>query len=171
MKKVNCILLLTLLTACLSGCSGSGQKDVLRDIGRELQLDVSSGTVMSENNSHGGFHGDGTSYTVIQFEDDSLETAISSAEGWTALPLDETAQILVYGREVGNVKNGPYLTGEDGTSLIPEIENGCYWLKDRQADEAGKEDERDMLSRPSLNFTIAIYDSDCKTLHYCEMDT
>lgn len=88
-----------------------------------------------------------------------------------ALPLDETAQILVYGREVGNVKNGPYLTGEDGTSLIPEIENGCYWLKDRQADETGKEDESDMLSRPSLNFTIAIYDSDCKTLHYCEMDT
>ena len=64
-------------------------------------------------------------------------------------------------------QSGPYLTDEEGDLLVPEIREGWYRLIDRHA-EAGK---TDLLSRASLNFTLALYDTDTDTLYYFEMDT
>ena len=50
---------------------------------------------------------------------------------------------------------------------IPEIRAGFYRLIDRHA-QAG---ETDLLGRASLNFTLALYDTDTDTLYYFEMDT
>ena len=95
---------------------------------------------------------------------------------WKAFPLDKTAQSLVYGvteqtgtEETGIMvyQTGPYLTGEEGDPLVPEIREGYYRLIDRHA-EAG---ETDLLDRASLNFTLALYDTERDTLYFCEMDS
>ena len=84
--------------------------------------------------------------------------------------------ILVYGvteqtgtEETGITvyQTGPYVTDDDNDPLIPEIRAGFYRLIDRHA-QAG---ETDLLGRASLNFTLALYDTDTDTLYFCEMDT
>ena len=59
------------------------------------------------------------------------------------------------------------MTDDDNDPLIPEIRAGFYRLIDRHA-QAG---ETDLLSRASLNFTLALYDTNTNTLYFCEMDT
>lgn len=60
----------------------------------------------------------------------------------------------------------------DGTSIIAIqfSDNGYYFLYDRQA-KNGRAAGADILRRDSLNFTVAVYDSDSRILYYCEMDT
>ena len=172
MKKTNVIpLLFLILVVSLAGCSGSNDKSIQKEVRQELKVDISAGTVVTEEDSHGGFHGDGLSYVVVQFDDDSFETSISGAEAWKSFPLDVTTEALVYGYEFGDGKCGPYLTDEEGNALIPQVESGYYWMKDRQVDDDGKATGADLLHRASLNFTVAIYDSDCRVLYYCKMDT
>ena len=132
MKKMNVIpLLFLILMVCLSGCSSSNDKSIQKEVGQELKVDISAGTVVTDEDSHGGFHGDGLSYVVIQFDDDSFETSISGAKDWKLFPLDETVQALVYGYVFADGQYGPYLTDEEGSTLIPQVESGYYWLKDR----------------------------------------
>ena len=79
-------------------------------------------------------------------------------------------EILLYGQESDEKKEGPYFTDEEGKPLIPEIEKGYYWLKDRQA-EPGMAAGADILHRGSFNFSVAVYDADGRILYYGEMDT
>lgn len=170
-KRANASLLAAVLALCLSGCSGIGEKAIHNQIEQELVMDLPAGTVITENDSHGGFHGDGTSYAAIQFEDDAFESMVSGAENWFAFPMDETVQALVYGCGFEDRMYGPYLTDEEGNPLIPAVVDGYYYLKDRQADGSGETAGADILHRPSLNVTVAVYDSEQRMLYYCGIDT
>ena len=142
------------LTAC-----GSSPK---REVSQALDLDVSSGTVLHHEDGHGGFLGDGSTAIVLSFPDAQLAESIRTDSRWKPLPPDPTAQILLYGTE----EDGPYLIREDGTPMVPEIENGHYCLIDRQEPQSTP-----MLDRYSLNFTLAVYDTEEHLLYYCTMDT
>ena len=50
--------------------------------------------------------------------------------------------------------------------MIPKIENGYYFFKDRQADK-----DKEILDRYSFNFTVAVYDNDNNKMYFCELDT
>lgn len=146
------------------------KKGTLDKIGNELGLDLSGGTIVAAKDSHGGFHGDGISWTVIQFDDDKWKNLMEKNKNWNAFPLNETAQSLLYGYEFHDGMCGPFLTDEDGNTLIPPIENGYYRLKDRQVrneDASGV----DLIHRSSFNFDIAVYDLDSRILYYGKMDT
>lgn len=77
---------------------------------------------------------------------------------------------MVYGIEEGTSRIGPFLTDEEGNSLVPEIREGYYLLIDRQA-EPGKATGADMLHRSSFNLTLGLYDTVTQTLYYCKLDT
>ena len=131
-----------------------------------LSIDLSSGIEISHEDSHGGFHGDGHTFIVLQFSDNSILDTIKKDVKWKEFPLDETTQALVYGLEDNESHTLPFLSNEDGTALIPEIQNGYYILIDRQP-----ETDTDILERYSFNFTIGIYDSDTNIMYFCELDT
>ena len=50
------------------------------------------------------------------------------------------------------------------------IEKGYYFFKDRHA-EANSGSGADLLSRASMNFTLAIFDAAANRLYYYELDT
>ena len=75
-------------------------------------------------------------------------------------------QALVWGVENGTVSTGPCLTDGDGQPLVPPVEKGCYRLIDRHSDQQG-----DILSRGSFNFTVGVYDAEARVLYCCELDT
>lgn len=128
-----------------------------------LGLDLSCGTVALEEDTHGGFHGDGCAFTVMTFdaEDRKALEADMNGDCWHALPMTENvaraAQSLA--------------TGEDGKSLFPEITQGYYYFRDRHSQSTDPGDDSGLFSRASWNFTMAVYDSETGTLYYFALDT
>ena len=162
-----------ILSSVLLLCS-CGRGDAMDEKAKLLGIDVSSAKIISEEDDHGGFHGDGTTFICFDCEGTDIADQIKSDDSWTPFPVDDTVRALVYGIEIREddslIGIGPYLSDEDNKPLIPEIENGYYLLIDRQAEE-GKASGADILHRASLNFTLGIYDSDTDMLYYFEMDT
>lgn len=154
-----------ILCLCLTACSPTKAHPLSDALG----LDLSSETVVTHSDSHGGFHGDGLTYTVLAFSDQEVLKQIQASEAWHELPMDETATVLVYGiTQVASdrvIQRGPYLSTDDGP--IPEIKNGYYRLIDRQAEN----DASSVLDRESLNITLGIYDADTHLLYYFRFDT
>ena len=172
--KRGLVILGLLCTLTLSACAGDPQ-GTLGELSTTLGIDLAQGTVQEAWDDHGGFHGDGVSYIQLAFPDDAFLNEIRGRAGWQPLPLDEPLTILAYGlteeSEGWVVQEGPYLTGEDGESLLPLVENGWYYFEDRHSEAADPQDTSQVLDRHSFNFTLAIYDSDSRTLHFCEFDT
>ena len=169
-KFVALMVVIVLSLTSLTACGAKTPQDIVSEA---LGLDVSGGSEVSASDTHGGFHGDGTSCIVLTFQDDTVLEQIKANADWHCLPVDETTQILVYG--ISGEENhtayqiGPYLGDSNGNPLVPEVKNGYYFLLNRQAedDAAGK----DILERNSLNFTFGLYDTDTNTLYCCELDT
>ena len=163
MKKWTITVAALMLSMMLAGCQSDAS--LSDEVAEELGLDLSDSTVVSEMDDHGGFHGDGTTYDVISFEDDSVLQQIQNDSDWKPLPMDETTTALIYGLSGDSYQIGPFLNDDNGNPLFPEVENGYYLLIDRQ------NDAQDILDRHSFNFTVAVFDSDENTLHYGKLDT
>lgn len=137
------------------------------DISMMLGADVDSAKVVSDAESHGGFHGDGERYIALEFDDDTFENTIKEDHTWHALPIkDDTVTALLYGLETPEMTYGPYLENE-----IPRVEHGYYFFYDDHSESNDPFDTSGVLDRASLNFTVAVYDSDTDILYYTEIDT
>lgn len=134
-----------------------------------LGMDISHGTIITNTDSHGGFHGDGIAFLEVVFEDDSLGNKMAINPSWCHLPVDDHVAALLYGVELGSGLSGPYVT-QNGKKLFPKVENGYYFFQDRY-NGGGHSQGKDITNRESLNLTVAIYDEDSRTLYYCEFDT
>lgn len=171
LKKAFCVIFAVLLAGCFSACSSDSETD---DISNTLGIDMTDGTVVSSEDTHDGFHGDGDTYTEISFDDDSgaaLADAMANNDDWRAFPLSDNLQAVVYGRVDGDTQYGPYITDDDGASIIPQIEHGYYYFYDRHSESSNPKDDTKLLNRYSMNFTIALYDTDNNELYYYELDT
>lgn len=161
LRKVWGFIMISAMLVVLAGCQSN------EDISLMLGADVGSAKVVSGNDSHGGFHGDGERYMEFQFEDDTFEDTIKEDNTWHALPVQEDAiEALLYGKTIGSITYGPYLQ-----SGMPKIEKGYYFFYDRHAESADPFDPSRVLGRSSLNFTVALYDAESDTLYFAEMDT
>ena len=65
MKRFLTLALMVFAMACaLSGCVGEGRE--LSRMGKAVGLDLSGGTLLQFEDSHGGFHGDGETFAVVE---------------------------------------------------------------------------------------------------------
>lgn len=148
----------------------SPQKDDISETQRTvLGINISNGTIITDTDSHGGFHGDGITFLEVAFEDDSCLNQIKGNSSWKQLPVSYPVDALLYGTQNGSSSIGPYVT-EGGKKLFPKAETGYYYFKDRHTG-AGGQGSKDVVNRHSFNFTVALYDEDTRTLYYCEFDT
>ena len=161
MKKI-IIAVMSVLIFTLTACGTGNEKD---KISEEIGIDISDGGIVYDNDTHSG-NGDGTKCVIFEFDNDEVFDKIENNANWNKLPFDETVETLVYGISNENESIGPYLTDEDGNSMIPKIENGYYFFKDGQADK-----DKEILDRYSFNFTVAVYDNDNNKMYFCELDT
>lgn len=170
-KRWNIILLTLILLLTMAGCSSEKTSNVLSEISKTIGVDVSVGEVVSESDSHGGFHGDGDRVIEIQFTDNSFSDQIKDNEEWNAMPLTENLTALVYGLHTETNTIGPMIHKGDNAPVVPEIEKGYYYFRDRHVQSTKPKDDTNVLSRASYNFTIAIFDADTNMLYYLEKDT
>lgn len=170
MKKINILLLFLSISLIITACSS---KNPIKDISKTLGISLSDGKISEDIDSHGGFHGDGMTYLEVMFpkEEETITEQIENNEGWRKLPLTNNLHTAVYGKETQSGSTGPYVTDDDGNPLIPIVDNGYYFFIDRQKEGQAMKDDKNLLGGFSLNFTIAIYDTDNKILYYFELDT
>lgn len=155
----------------MSACDST---DFSEEISEKIGVDVSSGKEITVSDTHGGFHGDGTTYVVLEFSNNKLEEKIKNNEKWSKLPLHKGAETLAYGTR--NEENsgieilGPYMTNEENNVLMPKVENGYYFLFNKENEKRGITCE-EIKNASSLNVILAIYDTDKQRLYFCEEDT
>ncbi len=166
-----------ILPVCLVLALGiliSGRKTVQKQISEEIGINVTNAKLISEMDTHGGFHGDGVSCVALQLDDETAQE-ITKAIGWKAFPLNQTTKTLLYGVTQQSTEGiwtwGPNLTDDDGKPLVPRIESGYYLLQDRHSAASPNQDPAEILRRASLNLTVAVYDDVNGVLYVCRLDT
>lgn len=148
------VLIGFIVVHALSGCGeATEERRALARIGRELGVDLRSGTLIRFEDSHGGFHGDGL--TAAEVELDGVAENLADAAGWKPLPLSENAAQAV---RVCKGENVP-------------AEQGWYYLYDRHSESGNPYDDTELHNRFSWNFTMAVYDSRQGRLYYYKLDT
>ncbi len=167
MKKLGVLLIAAIMSVALAACGNQTPQEIVSE---ELGIDVSDGIEISNEDTHGGFHGDGHTFISLQFDDNSVLGAIKKDAKWKEFPLDAAMQALVYGLNDEESQIGPFLSDGQGNALVPEIQNGYYILIDRYA-EKDKATGADILNRGSFNFTVGLYDADNNIMYFCKLDT
>lgn len=164
MKKLALLIVLCLI-ASLSACSSniSYQEQVNHICG----LDITGSTVVSSDDSHGGFLGDGA--LTVEFDCTEISgSVVGKMKDWETLPLSENLQLIMYGGTKDGVGYGYNLAGLNG---ISEIANGCYFFLDRHSDASNIHDASSLFDRTSFNFSLLLYDFDNARLYFFEFDT
>lgn len=149
-----------------------------QELKRELGVDISGYTEMTESDNHGGFHGDGellyTAYynagPAAELEEKLEVLAGKETSGWRKLPMTEVLRAAAYGIEEETRRVGPYVT-LDGQQALPEVAEGYYYFRDRHSQAEDERDDSQLLVRNSQNFTLAVYDAENKVLYYYEGDS
>lgn len=121
-------------------------------------LRVGDYEIVESLDTHGGFHGDGTYYLILDCSK-NREKALKAVSKWDRLPLPENVDLLMFGKE-----NSWYKIADE--AKMPKVENGYYVFQNRSPDKEDF-DERGYIA----NFTIAVYDSDTDMMYYFEWDT
>lgn len=182
MKNINRIILsafLLLLTASF-GCVPIMSSDSRSSAGRLVELDLSRASIVLDEDSHGGFHGDGTWLLILGCKDVStspftvtdehgkqsamtvsIADSIASNKHWHSLPMSGNVSELVKRTHYEN----------SCESFFPEITNGYYYFKDRSSEAVDRYSDSEVYNRYSFNYTLAVYDSDTDMLYICVLDT
>ena len=122
-------------------------------------INVIWGDPLNAMDTHGGFHGDGSSLHTYHFTDSSMQPEMEDSRLWKKLPFSES---------VSNLINNEF---DECASAIPEIANGYYFFYDRHSETKDPYDESELWNRHSVNCTVAIYDADEDILYVFEEDT
>lgn len=125
----------------------SGSRNALDALG----ISVSHARILQYSDTHGGFHGDGTTLLVL-----SGDACIPDSRFWHDLPMTK------------NVRDALESFGPEG---MPEIKNGQWFFLDRHSKTTDPTDSSMLFGRGSWNFTLAVYDSDAEVLYYLKVDT
>lgn len=141
----------------------------LNDVKIKTNVDVKKCKILKEEDTHGGFLGDGSKKVIYKCDNKINLKGIKI--NWNKLPFSENLNIFLY----GGTKNGKqYLKNKD-EYVIPKIENGYYYFIDDYGRENKDIDDihsdEKLLDRYSYNFSLTVYDINKNYLYYYEIDS
>ncbi len=123
-------------------------------------INVIWGDKLFVKDTHGGFHGDGSSLYAYQYTDSSMEPEMEESELWKPLPFSDAVSDLINNS-----------IGDECAEAIPKISNGYYLFYDRHSEASAPYNESELWNRNSINCTVAIYDADEDVLYIFIKDT
>ncbi len=167
-KQYKHLLLLVMVILFLTGCfSESINKRISRSLGIEIPKDIK----IEYEDTHGGFHGDGETVAVVEFNNsigEDIQSEMLNNEDWNKLPLSENLDLIMYG---GKKEGMDYAYNLAELLDMPSIENGYWFFDNRHSNSISPKEDSNLFNQSSFNFTIAVYDIDTQTLYYLEFDT
>ena len=119
--------------------------------------------IIESNDSHGGLHGDGELFEVIQLEQDDIVCFTQDAlkiSSWRRLPMEKELRKFIYGEHTSIYSYGGY-----GEMMPDDIINGLYYFKDRY--RTGEY----IFHRWSQNFNFALFDINEGRLYILKFDS
>lgn len=148
--------------------SETHEENYFRLMKEESGVELTSCKIIEEDNSHGGFLGDGITRRIYDCRDAKIK--ISNLKKWKELPLSENLSIEIYG---GITKDGKeHIKTRE---FLPKIENGYYYFIDNRSQEdndiADIHSDEKLFERYSSNYVLGIYDIDTNKFYYYEVDT
>ena len=157
-KKLIIFLAVTSFLLILTGCLF---KSTQSRISGDLNINARNSKVALKSDNHGGFHGDGTTFTKLTFSGDDCLISIKNNPDWNTLPLPSTLNLLLS------------QTSElfDDSVFMPQIQQGYYCFIDRHPNSIDSKNHESVLNRVSINITLGIYDTDTNSLYYIKIDT
>ena len=164
MKRMLAFFSALLMAAQLAGCAPRPSAGVKGEFSRTLGVNLTDGHTVEEEDTHGGFLGDGDTTLILTFTGENrtaLEEEIAETDGWKALPLTENLNQAVYEERFGDLF-------ED---VPQDLTDGWYYFLDRHSEAEDPKDDSGLFGRGSFNFTLAIYDKGSGVLYCYEMDT
>ena len=162
-KTIFAILICGVMVLEITGCKNKTTDEYIKD---KIDIDISFCTIEDEQDTPGGFHGDGD-YVVKANCQEEQQKILSQLNGWNEFPLSENIQLIMYGGERDDVTYSYNLAQK---ANIPKIDNGYYYFLNRHSD-AVNEHSDDIFDKYSFNFTLVLFDTDNSMFYYYEFDT
>lgn len=137
------------------------------EIAKELNITLNNSNLITYKDSHDKFHGDGLTYAEIRLgkkDYDLLVNTLQSGSKWTAYPLSDIIEILLYGEN----GQGPYIKDPEVTLSTPQITSGYYFFNPVSD---FPEDTEKLSHGFSTNVTIALFDKNNGMLYYYKYDS
>lgn len=165
MKKRYYFLVGILILGLIVSYRNQPEQRIPRLLAQKLDNRLSGSELLYFYDTHGGFHGDGSTIAVIRLPAnraaDFLES-ISNRPNWHPLPITPTlSQAFAMS-----------FFDENGIPLdLPTPESGWYYFYDRHSKSTDPADDTDLFSRGSYNYDLAIYDAVEKTVWFFALDT
>ncbi len=163
MKRIGFVKFFTMLAAlilaaALCACSPSGVGALEAKTGLKFG---EGALIASQKDTHGGFHGDGESLTVVRLSQGEAKK-LANGGALAPTPLDEALFRFVY---------GDFLPHDNLIHEIPPIANGAYLLRDRFAEQYPAEAAAPIFERAAINLTLVIVDIDGDAVYIFDIDT
>ncbi|MEA4919759.1 MAG: hypothetical protein VB078_02365 [Clostridiaceae bacterium] len=149
------VIISAIILLAISILGRTPELKALDEIGANL---VRSFSIAESIDTHGGLLNDGKEFIKYEGFDKSEILRAVSTKGWHSLPIPDTVSCILYGGEL----HARY------TDRIPEVKSGYWYFKDRQNNMG---DISVIFTRPSANFTVAVYDSAHNSLYYFRYDS
>lgn len=177
MKKLFLFLLLLTFVISLNGCvkihpsSNNNQKSYCENL-LDITLPKQS-VVIKSTDKHGGFHGDGTYYSVMKLNKKTLNDFTSKtlkSNKWHTLPLTSELHSLLFGY---TFKSSDSICSYEGKakSIPSNIKNGIYYFEDKYINNNPDAKNSSILHRNSYNFVFSLLDCDTGKLYTLEYDS
>lgn len=148
--------------------SETHEENYFRLMKEESGVELSSCKIIEDDDSHGGFLGDGITRRIYDCRDAKIK--ISNLKKWKELPLSENLSIEIYGGITEDGKEHIHTK-----EILPKIENGYYYFIDNRSQEDNDIDDihsdEKLFERYSSNYVLGIYDIDTNKFYYYEVDT
>lgn len=149
-KKAKIFLFLTIIIFIVYLIMLPSEENVYEKIGKELRFDTSDCEIIKSEDSHGGFHGDGETYIILNCQNNPLKLF-----EWKSLPLPSNLnKTLNKEQEISKVEEGYY-----------------YFVNTFNRYYNTGIDIHDESSLSMNNYLIEIYDKKNNFLYYYEFDS
>lgn len=136
---------------------------------KTLNVNIQNGKYLKRINTHAGLLGDGFYFSIIQFKpEDDISEELKNNPEWASLPMPSELKYEL-GMEVDGKSLDVYFR-EDYGVIIPDLQNGYYFFKNKQ-DVPDQKDVTELSKSSSWNFITAVYDSEKYILYCFELDT
>lgn len=119
-KNLYMILIIFLLIVAIIYFIANENLTTTEYINEEIAVDLSKCNIIIDENSHGGFLGDGERIVKADCSD-NYNDILNQIINWNELPLSENLRLIMYGGYKGDMYYGYELAEKNG---IPKIENG-----------------------------------------------
>lgn len=166
------LVLISYLYFCLNAVFGPTlpSKNEDKEItSKTLNVNIQDGKYLKRINTHAGLLGDGFYFSIIQFKpEDDISEELKNNPEWTSLPMPSELKYEL-GMEVDGKSLDVYFR-EDYGVIIPDLQNGYYFFKNKQ-DVPDQKDVTELSKSSSWNFITAVYDSEKHILYCFELDT